>query len=58
MTTLTLTGIIIERDINDDPVSIAPATFSAAFPDTTSVINYSVLPTPPDDIPVPHVLQP
>ena len=50
MTTLTLTGIIIERDINDDPVSIAPATFSAAFPDTTSVINYSVLPTPPDDI--------
>jgi Ca2+-binding RTX toxin-like protein len=54
MTTLTLTGILVEfDDVNDTTSSVGTATFTAQFPNSGSVINYTLLPgTEPDDLPL------
>ena len=53
MTTLTLTGILVAYDDNDDVTSVTTATFTGQFPNSGAVINYTLLPgSEPGDLPL------
>jgi hypothetical protein len=52
VTTFTLTGFSVTYDGAGNPIAAgATATLAATFPNDTAVLNYSVLATPPDDLP-------